>query len=130
MSLAQPPVEPPTLEYYRIQQRYSALRTGIKSVAWVLVAWIGFSALKTFAGQSTSVALSLILNALVELKFVVTVTLACCATAWAVLERRLRLRKVETMQGRITELETKIDPKRSSSGLTKRGQTNPGDRTR
>jgi hypothetical protein len=34
----------------------------------------------------------------------------------------------EQMQGRLKELETKIDPGRSSSGLTTKGQTNPRDR--
>jgi hypothetical protein len=126
-----PSVDPSTtLEYYRIQQRYSAIRTAIRSVAWVVAALLGFGALKTFAGQTTSVAFSLILNALVDLKFVVSIALAGSATAWAVLERQLRLRKVETMQGHIKRLETILDPARSSSGLTTRGLTNPGDHTR
>jgi hypothetical protein len=130
MSLEQAPSEPHALEYYRIQQRYSTVRTAIKALAWAFGAYVGFGALKEFAGQSTSVAVSLILNALVDLKFVITLTLAGAACAWAVLERALRLRKVERMQSRITELETKIDPGRSSSGLTPRGQTNPRDRHR
>jgi hypothetical protein len=126
-----PSVDPSTaLEYYRIQQRYSAIRTAIRSVAWLAVAWLGFGAFKTFAGQTTSVAISLILNALVDLKFVVSIALTGTATAWALLERRLRLRKVETMQGHIKRLETILDPERSSSGLTTRGLTNPKDHTR
>ena len=47
---------------------------------------------------------------------------------WAVAERWLRHRKVSTMQTRIIELELAIDPKRTSSGLTRGGRTNPRDR--
>lgn len=51
-------------------------------------------------------------------------TVAC---VWGFLERRLRLRKVETMQAHIKKLEIRLDPNRSTSGLTSAGQTNPRD---
>jgi hypothetical protein len=122
------PSDPVAIEYYRIQQRYSTARTAVKAVAWGFAAYVGFGALREFAGQDTSVAISLILNALVDFKFVISITLAGAACAWAVAERALRHRKVEQMEGRLKMLETKIDPGRSSSGLTSRGETNPRDR--
>jgi len=129
MSL-EPPTDRDTLEYYRTQQRYSTARTAIKSIAWVAAAFFAFKAVAALAGQSTTVALSLILNALVDLKFALAITLTGVACAWAVAERALRHRKVESMQGRLKQLETELDPRRSSSGLTPRGQTNPRDRDR
>lgn len=44
------------------------------------------------------------------------------------LQRRLRKSTVENMHGRTKELEEKIDPKRSSSNLTSRGDTRPEDK--
>jgi hypothetical protein len=128
MSDAPTPHDPNSLDYYRVKQRYDTARTAIRWAGIVIVAYVGFGALKAFAGQSTSVAISLILNALVDLKLQLAIALTGTACAWAAAERILRLRKVESMQGRIKELETRLDPNRSSSGLTPRGQTNPRDR--
>ncbi len=43
-------------------------------------------------------------------------------------QRALRLRKTKQLQARITDLETMIDPNRSSSGLQKTGETHPEDK--
>jgi hypothetical protein len=45
--------------------------------------------------------------------------------AWR--ERRLRHKVNETLGARVSELEQQIDSRRTSSKLTKRGQTNPRD---
>jgi hypothetical protein len=122
------PHDSDTVEYFRIQQRYSTVRTAIRTLGCAVAAYCFLEAVKALAGQSTSVAFSLILDALVELRFAVTLALAGAACAWAVVERALRHRKVEHMQGRLKQLETSLDPRRSSSGLTTKGQTNPRDR--
>jgi hypothetical protein len=77
------------------------------------------------AGRSGS---SLLLSVLAEMKVAFWVSLAGAACAWGFVERRLRHRKVEQLQGRIKQLETMIDPDRSTSGLTPAGRTNPLDR--
>lgn len=46
---------------------------------------------------------------------------------WATLERQLRLKKVASMQNHIVELEKRLDPNRTSSMLTHKGETNPED---
>ncbi len=46
---------------------------------------------------------------------------------WAILERSLRLKKVASMQKHILELEKRLDPNRTSSMLTHKGETNPED---
>ena len=48
--------------------------------------------------------------------------IAVAALAYAAAQRRLRLKKTEEMQGYIRELERRIDPSRTSSGLTPTGQ--------
>jgi hypothetical protein len=118
------------LDAYRVNQRYLTLRTIIRGGCSVVVAYYGFEALKALAGESTrvDVALSLVLSAVAKLEVVILLSLTGVACAWAVVERTLRHRKVERLQGRIRELETRIDPNRSSSGLTPAGRTRPEDR--
>lgn len=61
----------------------------------------------------------------------VSITLAWGAGLMAVVyglkQRKLRKDTIERMQLRVHQLETKIDPNRSSSNLTSRGDTRPED---
>jgi hypothetical protein len=118
------------IELHRTDQRYKTLRTVVRGGYIFGAIWVAFSALETFAGLSTnvSVVLSLALSALFETKFIISITLAGSCAVWAAAERMLRYRGIERLQGRIKELETAIDPKRSTSGLTPRGMTNPRDK--
>ncbi|MDQ7058291.1 MAG: hypothetical protein Q9N62_07570 [Ghiorsea sp.] len=47
---------------------------------------------------------------------------------WALFERFFRYSKTNSLTKRIQSLEKKIDPKRSSSGLTPEGLTHPEDK--
>jgi hypothetical protein len=126
-----PPLETidPRTEVRRIDQRYTTLRTLIRCVAGIVLAYFMFHSVEAFAGKSTevSMAFALVVNALVEFKFIAAITLAGVASAWAVVERWLRHRTVKSMQDRIRSLENEIDPNRSTSGLTPTGETNPRD---
>lgn len=120
---------PNRIQAQKIEQWYLTLRTAIRGACTVAVFYFGFEALKQFAGESTKVdvALSLFFSAFAELKVFLLLSLAGAASAWGWLERTLRHRKVEQLQGRIKTLETMIDPNRSTSGLTPAGRTNPED---
>lgn len=93
------------------------------------IAYWGFECLQHMAGQSTiiDIALGLALHVLAKVEVAIAITLAGLATVWALAERALRRRKTDYMQGRIRELEQRLDPNRSTSGLTSRGKTNPRD---
>lgn len=54
-------------------------------------------------------------------------TLAAVTSGWAMLERRFRRQKTEKLTRRIQELEHRLDPDRSSSGLAETGETHPDD---
>jgi hypothetical protein len=82
----------------------------------------------TFAGQTTSLAITAALSVVADLKVVLCLSLAGLTTAWALAERRLRYRKTEKLQARNQQLEISRDPHRSSSGLTPAGKTNPKDK--
>jgi hypothetical protein len=53
--------------------------------------------------------------------------LACATTAWGAGERYLRKRHIKRVSSESSELQSKIDPKRRSSNLTKRGESSPED---
>ncbi|WP_424813585.1 hypothetical protein [Roseococcus sp. YIM B11640] len=52
---------------------------------------------------------------------------AFAASLWAYAERRTRQLKVQKLSDRIIDLERKVDPNRTSSGLTRSGLTHPED---
>jgi hypothetical protein len=111
-----------------VEQLYLTIRTALRCTAWVLVAYFAFSALEAMAGKTTSIFVQWGMNLVTDLRVVVSVSLAGLAGLWAMLERRERQRTVVRLHQRIKELETRIDPKRSSSTLTTKGTTNPRDR--
>jgi hypothetical protein len=94
-----------------VAQRYATARTFIRTAGFVGAIYILQGFFLQIAGHDTAVALG------------------GGGCAWAAVERALRHRKVEALQGRIRELETAIDPNRSSSGLTPKGKANPKDKT-
>ena len=65
-----------------------------------------------------------------NLKISVAVAWVSCIVGiiYGLKQKKLRKDTVERLQTRITELERELDVKRSSSNLTKRGDTRPEDR--
>jgi hypothetical protein len=113
------------IERLRVRERYRLGRTLIRGVAVVGGLYLAQPALMALTGKETILALKLSIFG--DFKFVASITLAGLAAAWAAAERYLRHRKVEQLQSRISQLEKKLDPSRSSSNLTTRGKTNPKD---
>lgn len=111
------------IEHQKVDELFKTIRTLIKTSGWAFAAFCGWKAIESLAGLNTNVVLSL----LADLKFSLTIALAGSAAAWAVVERILRQRKVVEMQNRIIILEKRVDPNRSTSGLSKKGRTNLSD---
>jgi hypothetical protein len=80
----------------------------------------------SLAGQETFVALKLAF--LADSKVALSVIMTGMAGAWALGQTWLRHRAVAQLQSKNKELETSIDPKRTSSGLTPAGTTHPRDK--
>lgn len=93
----------------------------------VIFATIG-SALKQLAGKDTYADIFVGIFANAEISVYLSYAVGGSATIWALMERKLRGDKTREMASRIQELEQKIDPGRSSSHLTERGQTRPEDK--
>ncbi len=114
------------LDFARISERYSTARTAIRTIGWCVAAFFFWKILESVAGRDTTFSAEISL--LADVKFALALTGAGLAGLWGFLERRQRHRVTSQMQGRIKELETMLDPERSSSGLTTEGKTNPSDR--
>lgn len=114
------------VEMANAQQKYRTIRTLIKTGGAVACFYFFAQGMAPFAGKDTAVSFAL--NFLADIKFAVTLSLAGAAATWAMGERKLRQRKTQALQDRVIELETMIDPTRSTSGLTRTGKTNPRDR--
>ena len=88
--------------------------------------------LEAFAGKTTDA--NIVINVLYEVLFGEKINTALnlsgwgVGIAWALLERRSKKRSTKRFHVRIKELELKIDPERSSSKLTEKGETRPEDR--
>lgn len=118
------------LAFQRTDERYKTVRTLIRTAGWVVGAVILYLIVIELAGKDTTVNVlaSMLVSLLVDIKFTLVAVLAVTTTIWAFVERGFRRNKVEALQARIRTLETQIDPGRTSSGLTPRGETNPVDR--
>ena len=106
----------------------SVLKTAI---AWGGAVWITywmFRTVATLAGRQTGADIDVGFLADVKVSTALAWALTSMAGGVAVRERRLRKSTIERLSRRTEELEQRLDPKRSSSALTRRGETNPIDR--
>ena len=95
--------------------------------AYALVAYFAFGAVRALAGKQTTAWFFAQLLYPKSGEVLGPWALTVMSVSWGTLERRLRLRKTEYMQQRIRELEHRLDPNRTSSGLLADGRTNPRD---
>lgn len=114
------------LAHHSMDLWFGLARTAIRCAAAVAAIYFSQFLVAPFAGKDTMLALNVAL--LGDIKFAVSIGLTGAAAAWAVVERSLRHRKVEHLQGRVKELEKQLDPGRTSSRLTTKGKTNPEDK--
>jgi hypothetical protein len=114
----------------RVDQRYRTFRTALWAGLGAFAFWCLYLCVDSVAGKTTAfqAALTVGFSLLWDIRFVIAFSLAGAATAWGAVERWLRHRKVNYLQGRIKELEQNIDPGRTTSGLTTKGKTHPRDR--
>lgn len=95
----------------------------IKYGSFVTIAYFAKEALVAMAGRTTLADIGIEILGSMELS-VAAPTLSAIVTAmWALGERRLRKDTIQRQSDHIRYLETKIDPSRSSSSLTMRGDT-------
>lgn len=91
--------------------------------------YMAFLSVDALSGQQTSAKIELILDFFTkDTKSLLPWLLSAICFVWALWERRLRNKKVESMHDHSQKLEMLLDRNRTSSNLTKRGLTNPEDK--
>jgi hypothetical protein len=120
-------------------QRFRLISQGIDGFVAIVrtVIWAGLGAFSVYfahavlieyAGKSTLADLAFRLVVDLRLDVALAYMFGAGGVGYALYERRLRRRNIARLTARNQELELRIDPERSSSGLTPRGTTHPKDR--
>lgn len=105
----------------------TVLKEGIKWGSIVLIAYFIYLSIASLAGQTTLASIGITFIGNLTVSETVAWILAASGTIYGLNERRVRKNTVARLQPRITSLEKRLDPDRSSSTLTLRGDTNPED---
>ena len=113
--------------------------TLIKYGVFLGIAYYGWRSIDSLAGKNTTADISVNGSAGLDipgtsilawpvLAAVLGIAIGGAGLLYGHHQRKLRGDTVERLQDRIKELESAIDPNRSSSNLTARGETNPDDK--
>lgn len=94
----------------------------------VVLGYWALQGIRAIAGSSTDANIAVELLANFGVSVTLAWTVALSGGAYGLFQRHLRRNTVERLQGRIRELESIIDPQRTSSELTQRGDTRPEDK--
>ena len=122
-------------EYELRRQRWETLDVAVARLCkWIplcVICYFAYLSIASLAGRSTLAQFGLWI--ITDLKMntafshIVTALFGAGGVPFGVRQRRLRRRNIERMASQLAEYETRLDPKRSSSRLTKKGQTRPED---
>ncbi len=117
------------IEQRKLDRTAEVVAILIRALMWIAIAYFALLAIRALAGRATSASFALVVHWLTSERKaeVVAWIIAVVAIMYGQGERRLRKRKTRYMQQRIRDLEIRIDPGRSSSGLTESGNTRKGD---
>lgn len=119
------PDEKPTPKFLVIHQSFKLAHAAFKYAFLAFAVYCAWQAIDALAGKTT------IVNALAaaflsnDNDYGLPLIVAAVCAAWALLERFLRRKKTEQMQQHVRELEKRLDPKRTSSGLLPTGSHRP-----
>jgi hypothetical protein len=122
-------VENRMLRRSRVVESVAAVvQTGIKWGALFGIFYWLFRSVEVLAGQHTLAQIGVGFWADVRISEALAWLLAVLFGGYGIGQRKLRKDTIERLSARVKELETQIDPGRTSSRLTSRGDTHPGDR--
>jgi hypothetical protein len=109
-------------------QIFRTLRTVVRGAYGIGGAYIALLMVQSLAGQTTSVLVTILIEAFVNLRFAGVAAVILALAGWGYGERQIRKRQTDRWHRRVRVLEQVIDHNRSTSTLTPRGDTNPRDR--
>jgi len=114
----------------KIQGLKSIERVITTAIPWLgaaVIAAYGFHALEFFAGRQSDASVVVKLMANKELLNVVSMLCGGGGVAYGWKQRSLRKSAIEHLEGPRRDSEIKADPNRTSSHITRRGDTHPED---
>lgn len=100
-------------------------------IKWGAIVWVAYfvrDMVASLAGQTTVADIVVKVVATASRSQLVAWLIALGALSWGWLEMKLRRKNIKVMSGRIRELESQLDPGRSSSKLTTTGETRKEDK--
>jgi hypothetical protein len=131
--MANPSQRPPrtesdyALSYKKIDSVATVVREAVKWAAIVLIVRYGYYAIAILAGHSTFADIAVRFLANLKVSDGILYLLTGGSIAYGVGQRYLRRRHIKRVVPAKNQLERILDPNRSSSGLTPKGTTHPGD---
>lgn len=99
-------------------------------IAWsgaVLIFYFAYLSVKSLAGRVTFADIGIRMFGGIKLSEAVAGLFGVGGAIYGLRQSKLRKDTIERLQSRIKTLERALDPDRSSSGLTPRGETHPRD---
>lgn len=113
------------VEFHKVNRSTEVWCQFWKTARWVAVSGFAYLALDSLAGKTTLASFIVNIFAVTQEEGVSKwwVYTSIAAILWAFIERVLRQRKVKSMSKRLENLEKTRDPNRTSSGLTREGET-------
>lgn len=124
------PKSPPTMLQYRGYRATLVARNIGTAIRWggaVAIAWMAYKSVLVLSGQTTIVDVLVNVWGSLKINQALATVLGGGGMLYGWRERRLRHKVNERLGGRVGQLEQAIDKRRTSSRLTKRGQTDPED---
>ena len=106
----------------------TVVQLGIPWGALCFIAYMMFRSVDSLAGKTTVASLGASFMGDVRINEAVAWILAGLFGLYGLSERHLRRKHIERLAPQINELESRLDPNRTSSRLTARGTTRPEDR--
>lgn len=93
----------------------------------IAASYYGYHCVLALAGKNTAADIGIKFLSDIRISEAAAWLFGAGGVLYGTRERRLRLKVNESLGARVSELEEGIDPARSSSKLTPRGETNPQD---
>jgi len=117
--------------------RFSITAQHVAAVAQTLIRWGGavgiallaYKAVAVLAGQQTGANIVIQFLSSITTSNILGLGVGAAGVTYGIGQKRLRERTIERMEGRTASLELELDPKRTTSGLTRKGKTNPKDKS-
>lgn len=105
----------------------SVLNNILKYGCYLLIARYSYLSIDCLSGLKTESNIVFKLITDFHINEVLSYLIGVAGVVYGEVQRRLKLKTIERLQGRKRELEERVDPGRSSSNLLPNGETNPVD---